>query len=123
MSTRIECDWESLDSEPPETCNNSVHIHGDTEGWVLYDSEDAVGDYCPDHSWWSVWIERMDGSTISFGPYPTEKSAIEAMENSLLIESECMTDATDCWVAGNATSEDIHVIIDISDPHHTGVGA
>jgi hypothetical protein len=54
MSTRIVCDWDGhRDSETvyqTEECNNSHHVYGDSTGWRLTDSEDGVGDYCPDHA-------------------------------------------------------------------------
>lgn len=54
MSTRIVCDWSGhLDSEgtyTKEECDNSRHIYASATGWVLSDSEDVVGDFCPDHA-------------------------------------------------------------------------
>lgn len=70
-----------------------------------------------------VRIEREhQEKDLWVGPYPDEESATRAMEDSLLIDGFCEEDALDCSIAdGQPTETDEQVIIDPTDPHHTGL--
>lgn len=71
----------------------------------------------------SVWvrIERENSANLMLGPYPDEAAAERAM-NSALVDGFCEEDALDCYVdSGAPGEEDEQVIIDLNDPHHTGI--
>ena len=72
-------------------------------------------------SWW-VLLYREHHQDAAVGPYPTEDDATKAMTFSLLIDSLCEEDCTDCVVVeliDYPPDVDVHVI-DMNDPNHTG---
>lgn len=72
-----------------------------------------------------VWIriERENSDQdLTVGPYPDEESAEKALEDSLLIDGFCEEDCLDAYVdTDQPTEDDEQVIVDLGDPHHTGV--
>lgn len=72
-----------------------------------------------------VFIEREDGPHLVVGPYPDEPTAYASMTESLLIDSFCQEDATDCFLIPaeeieEAVAGDEYelVIIDPNDGDH-----
>jgi len=68
-----------------------------------------------------VVVERERGPALAVGPYATERDAVHAMENALLIDGLCEEDCTDCYTAPGddlPTGADIGRI-DPDDVDHT----
>ncbi len=72
-----------------------------------------------------IFIERQAGPHMWVGPYATQLDAARALDLSLLIEGLCEKDCLDAFTtaeqppAPGDTSHEI-VIIDPTEPHHTG---
>lgn len=71
-----------------------------------------------------VLIERQYGDPLLVGPYPDEEVAAYAMDHALLIDAFCEEDCVDCYtVTSPPDFPHEPVLIDLSDPDHTGVGS
>ena len=71
-----------------------------------------------------VFIERESNDFLAVGPYPTRDAAQHAVQAAPLIEGLCEEDALDAFVA--AVEPGAHwkrVMVDLSDPDHTGAPA
>lgn len=124
MSTRIMCDF-TIDAEG-NLCNTHVSPEGDTENWRMTEDYAAFGDYCPEHASQVTWIriEREHSKNAFVGPYKDEAQAEHAMNNALLIDGICEEDALDAYIEiGQYSEEDDVFLIDLNNPHHTGVQA
>lgn len=91
------------------------------DAWWMEDVHAMFGAGVEGTPWWVV-LQRGDGQMSWFGPYPSEESAQRSMDDSLLIEGECQTDCTDCFVQDGQPGSDAEVtVVDLDDPDHTGV--
>jgi|GEM_PF-6772841 len=68
-----------------------------------------------------IHIERQHGPSLAVGPYPSAAAAATALD-SVLVDGLCEEDALDCYSSPGSPGEgEEQVIIDLNDPHHTGV--
>lgn len=67
-----------------------------------------------------VVIEREHGAPLALGPYPDAPAAEHAMDEAPLVQGLCEEDATDCYTAPGAAADAVRVLIDLSNPDHTG---
>jgi hypothetical protein len=102
-----------------------VSPFADTEKWQLVEDADAFGDYCPEHIPAAyIHIQREDNDNLVLGPYRTLADAEHAAEHALLVDGICEEDALEVFANNDLPEEDEeHIIIDLNDPHHTGVDA
>lgn len=71
-----------------------------------------------------IYIDREHSKNLAVGPYETLTAAEYAMENALLIDAFCEEDCLDAYLCDDKPqlSERNIVLVDLNDPHHTGVG-
>lgn len=71
--------------------------------------------------WW-VHIDRDHSNDLAVGPYPSKDAADHAVGYAGLIDGICAEDCLDLTVEDHAHPGYEQVVIDPTDPHHTGEG-
>lgn len=71
-----------------------------------------------------IILARDDRPDLYIGPWLSEADGLHALNNSLLVDSECEDGCTDCYLdietAPNLDHGDDVCIVDQDDPDHTG---